>query len=160
MIEIAGRGADVALRFDHLGMVVKSLAKGRRALASGLMIREWTQEFRDEINGVNIQFGRDPAGVVYELLEPLGESSPVFSALKSRKNLLNHVAYCVVYLKPHRERLEDAGYVAVSDPRPAIAYEGRHIQFFVSPIGLIVELIEALDHKHIYHLDAALHNFT
>ena len=33
-------------------------------------------------------------------------------------------------------------------PKPAIAYGGRRIQFFVTPMRFIVELIEAPYHRH------------
>ena len=142
--------ASEAVQFDHLGLVVKSLGKGREALAGALMIRDWTEEFRDPVNGVRIQFGRDPAGVVYELLEPLDESSPVHSALATSKAILNHVAYRVADLDAHAERMRNAGCMPTSEPKPAIAYGGRRIPFFVTPVRLIIELIEAPDHAHAY----------
>ena len=144
------RFADEPWVFDHLGLLVKNLAKGRAILTSMFDIREWTDEIVDAGNGVRIHFGRDPAGVVYELLEPLDEDSPVYPALKSAKAILNHVAYRTRDIDAAGARLRKAGCAPVSPPRPAIAYGGRPIQFFVSPLRLIVELIEAPDHAHAY----------
>lgn len=138
------------MEFDHLGLVVKSLANGRNTLAEVLSIRDWTDEFRDPVNGVLLQFGRDPAGVVYELLEPLDDKSPVYSALVTAKGILNHVAYRVADLSAHAGHMRRTGCAPTSDPKSAIAYGGRRIQFFITPLRLIIELIEAPNHAHLY----------
>ena len=137
-------------RFDHLGVVVKDLAKGRRHLVALLAIAEWTGVFDDPVNGVRLQFGRDPAGVVYELLEPLDEASPVFAALRNGKAILNHVAYRVADLAAGAAHLAGAGAARIGEPRPAIAYGGRPIQFFVTPLRFVIELIEAPGHAHAF----------
>ncbi|HEY4114374.1 MAG TPA: VOC family protein [Rhizomicrobium sp.] len=136
------------MKFDHLGVVVKSVAKGRQSLARVLGIADWTTEFRDPVNGVLIQFGRDPAGVCYELLEPLDENSPVYPALSGGKAILNHVAYLVTDLSAGAEHMRSSGSAPTSEPKPAIAYGGKRIQFFVTPLRFVVELIEAPGHQH------------
>ena len=139
-------------RFDHLGVVVKRVDKARSRMAALLAIEEWTPVIDDPVNGVRLQFGRDPAGVVYELLEPLDEYSPVQAALEGGKAILNHVAYRVADLAVGAARLKAGGAAKVSDPKPAIAYGGRPIQFFVTPLRFIIELIEAPDHEHAFEL--------
>jgi methylmalonyl-CoA/ethylmalonyl-CoA epimerase len=138
------------MQFDHLGLVVTSVAKGRGVLGEMLGIKHWTVEFRDSANGVLLQFGRDPAGMCYELLEPLDAASPVYPALSGGRAILNHVAYLVTDLAAHAERLRRAGCAPTSAPKPAVAYGGRQIQFFVSPLRFIVELVEAPGHEHLY----------
>jgi methylmalonyl-CoA/ethylmalonyl-CoA epimerase len=142
------RGMTDDMQFDHLGVVVKSLAKGRAALEAVFRIGEWTEEFRDTANGVLAQFGRDPAGVCYELLEPLDSGSPVYPALEGNKAILNHVAYLVRDLDGHAARLERAGCARTSEPKPALAYGGKRVQFFVTPLRFVVELVEAPAHAH------------
>jgi methylmalonyl-CoA/ethylmalonyl-CoA epimerase len=132
--------------FDHLGLVTKSLARGRKGIGGALGITAWTPEVRDPVNGVILQFGRDRAGVVYELLEPIDETSPVHAALSTGKAILNHVAYLVPDLT--------AGAAPTSEPKPAIAYGGAHIQFFVTSARFIVELIEAPTHRHEFSITA------
>ena len=139
-------------RFDHLGVVVKRLVKGRERMSALLSITDWTAPVDDIVNGVRLQFGRDLAGVVFELLEPLGEESPVYSALQSGKAILNHVAYRVPDLAAGAAHLAAAGAARVSEPRPAVAYGGRPIQFFVTPLRFVIELIEAPDHVHDFTL--------
>lgn len=141
-----------AWRFDHLGVVVKTLDKARGQLALLLAVTEWTPPLEDTVNGVRLQFGRDPAGVVYELLEPLDEASPLFPALSNGKAILNHVAYRTADLAEGARHLARAGAARVGEPRPAIAYGGRPIQFFVTPMRFVIELIEAPDHAHAFEI--------
>jgi methylmalonyl-CoA/ethylmalonyl-CoA epimerase len=144
----ARRSDPLQWQFDHLGLVAKSLAKGRRGIGEALGIVGWTEKIEDPVNGVRLQFGRDRAGVVYELLEPLDETSPVYPALTSGRAILNHVAYLVPDLGRAAEVLRSGGAGPVSDPKPAIAYGGARIQFFVTSVRMIVELIEAPGHQH------------
>ncbi|MEO7026764.1 MAG: VOC family protein [Caulobacteraceae bacterium] len=148
----AANGATDVWRFDHLGVVVKRIDKARARMAALLAIEAWTTPLDDPVNGVRLQFGYDPAGVVYELLEPLDETSPVYPALKGGKAILNHVAYRVADLGAGAARLRAGGAAKVSEPKPAIAYGGRPIQFFVTPLRFIIELIEAPDHQHAFEL--------
>ncbi len=142
----------VSWRFDHVGLVVKSLAKGRKGLSQALRIGNWTAPITDNVNGVHLQFGRDCAGIVYELLEPIDHTSPVFTALSSGKAILNHVAYLVADLDKEASHLRTSGCGPAGPPNPAIAYNGARIQFFVTPVRFIIELIEAPDHQHQYSL--------
>ena len=143
-------GALHGAAFDHIGVVVKTLEKGRRSLQQTLGIIEWTIELEDPVNGVHVTFGRDPSGMVYELLAPLDALSPVQGALQARKNLLNHVAYLVPNLGEAAARMRSAGCASTAEPRVALAYGNRMIQFFVTPLNIIVELIEAPGHKHTF----------
>lgn len=140
------------LRFDHLGIVVADIDVGRDHFRKTFVVERWTQQFADPVNNVNVQFGVDAAGVCFELVSPLGPDSPVSRALKARGPILNHVAYLTDDLAASAEHLRGQGYMAAGQPKPAIAYNGRFIQFFMSPLGFIVELIEAADHRHDYTL--------
>jgi methylmalonyl-CoA/ethylmalonyl-CoA epimerase len=115
-----------------------------------LEIPRWTKEFIDPVNRVYAQFGVDASGICYELIAPLGDDSPIAKALNTGKNVLNHVAYLVPDLALARERLRAAGAVPTSEPNAAIAYNGSRIQFFITPMRFIIELIEAPTHEHQY----------
>ncbi len=143
------------MQFDHIGFVVRDLAAGRETLQDGLGVSAWTGIFRDPVNDVFVQFGRAPArggppGICYELITPLSAASPVTAALSRGVNLLNHVAYRVASLAAEADRFEALGFLVLGPPKPAVAYGGRPIQFFLSRTRLMVELIEAPDHEHIY----------
>ena len=140
----------MALIFDHLGVAVQDIESGRKHLEAVFAVRRWTHTFADAVNGVYVQFGYGPGDMCYELVAPLGPESPILRALKMRNPILNHVAYLTESLSEGAAHLREAGYMTAGAAKPAIAYEGRLIQFFVSPLGFIVELIEAIEHRHEY----------
>jgi len=137
-------------KFDHLGMVVKKLDRAHAVLSETLGITTWTTPITDPVNGVHLQFGCDRSGMVYELLQPIDKNSPVFAALTSGHGILNHVAYLVAGLEAGAEHLLRCDSVPTGPPNVAIAYGGARIQFFVTPLNFIIELIEAQHHSHIY----------
>jgi methylmalonyl-CoA/ethylmalonyl-CoA epimerase len=127
-----------AMKFDHLGLVVKRLRTGSTHLTAIINIRLRTDEFTDSVKGVRCQFGRSDSGICCELLELLGAESPVAAALT-----------CLVHdLGVKAERLTEAGCAKSGAPKSAIAYGGRLIQFFVTPLDFIAEWIEAPGHCH------------
>lgn len=148
------------MKFDHIGILADTLPQGRTTLAACFDICGWTAEFRDEVNGVFVQFGRDSSGICYEIVAPLNEHSPIMGAITARHNILNHVAYLVDDLSTEAKRLRQAKVYPVGPPRPAIAYGEKHIQFFVTPLRSILELIEAPDHRHSFHFQSDFTNAT
>jgi methylmalonyl-CoA/ethylmalonyl-CoA epimerase len=138
------------MQFDHIGVIASSLEEGRAVLSAFVQIACWTEEFADPVNHVYAQFGTDPSGVCYELIVPYGDSSPITKFLSTGRNILNHVAYLVTDLATEGGRLRAAGAVPTADPKPAVAYGGKRIQFFVTPMRFIIELIEAPAHRHRY----------
>ena len=148
------------MRFDHLGVTASDLAAGRVLLEGSIGIAAWTEAFPDEINDVWVQFGHCCSGMCFELVAPLSDQSPVRGVLCKRVNVLHHVAYLVHDLQAQEARLVATGWVPVAPARPAIAYGGRRIQFFVSPTRMMLELIEAPDHAHAYVLPAPIPRAT
>ena len=146
----AVKGAVGRMRFDHIGIFVKELVEGRRLLEAMFGIERWTEVFEDPGIGVYVQFGLGTDGPCYELVAPRGQNSPVDGALRTGKNILNHVAYLTGDLDGDGERLRALGGVAVSAAQPAVAYGGQRVQFWLTPLRMIVELVEALEHEHGY----------
>jgi methylmalonyl-CoA/ethylmalonyl-CoA epimerase len=46
--------------------------------------------------------------------------------------------------------LRAQGCCPAGAPQPAVAYGGRRVQFFVSPLRFVIELIEKPDHMHTF----------
>jgi methylmalonyl-CoA/ethylmalonyl-CoA epimerase len=138
------------LRFDHIGLVVNDMSEGRAFLEEMFGIDRWTEVFEDPGIGVYVQFGRAAEGPCYELISPRGEASPVMTALKRGINILNHVAYLTTDLDVDAKRLEEKGAMMAGPAKPAVAYDGARVQFWITPQRFMVELIEALGHEHSY----------
>ena len=142
-----------SLRFDHIGLVVADMAEGRAFLESTFGLDRWTEVFEDPGIGVYVQFGRTEEGPCYELIAPLGETSPVSTALKRGINILNHVAYLTDDLDRDAAMLQEKGAVMAGPPKPAVAYGGARVQFWITAQRFMVELIEAPQHEHAYRMN-------
>jgi len=140
----------LSLRFDHIGVVVEELARGREFLSETLGIERWTEAIADEALGVWVQFGVGGDGPCFELVAPLGEKSPIAGALRAGKNILNHVAYLTNDLAAEGERLRAQGCLPTGAAQAAVAYGGRRVQFWISPLRFMIELVEAPEHRHVF----------
>lgn len=60
------------------------------------------------------------------------------------------IAYRVEALEPQVNRLRELYFHPLGTPKPAVAYEGRNIQFLMSPLNFIVERIEHPEHEHVF----------
>lgn len=128
--------------FDHIGVFVASLPEGRRHLEAFLGVQQWTLPVEDPLQKVVVQFGTDGSGMRYEIVAPWGVGDPVTPVLKTGRNILNHVAYRVVNLEQALSAMRAAGGMPLGEPKPATAFDGRRIVFILTPLRLIVELIE------------------
>jgi methylmalonyl-CoA/ethylmalonyl-CoA epimerase len=138
------------MQFDHVGVVVREMDAGREFFAKAFAIGRWTEVFVDRGIGVSVQFGLGASGPCYELIAPLHDGSPVSAALRSGHRILNHVAYRTADLAAQGERLASLGCTSAAPAHPAVAYGGSKVQFWVSPLRMIFEIIEAPEHRHIY----------
>lgn len=141
------------LRFDHIGLVVASIEVEAPRLAALLGLTRWTDRFDDRVLGVSVCFALDPAGLVVELIAPLGPDSPVARAARQRRDCLNQMAYRTDDMAAARARFEAAGAVALSESQPALAFGGAPVAFFLMPQGFVVELIGAPDFVHQFVRD-------
>ena len=148
-VSTASESIDTALKLDHLGLIVPDLSTGRDFLTTALGITRWTPITDDPILHVSVQFGTDSGGqLTYELISPFGDASPIANALRTGKHILNHLAYLTSDLEASGNHLRASGCVPTGDPLPALAYEGRRIQFWMSPLRFVIELIEKPGHRH------------
>ncbi|MBI5524061.1 MAG: VOC family protein [Desulfarculus sp.] len=139
----------LAYAFDHIGVVVPSVDWGRPRLAPLWGVSRWTQVFNDPIHKVIVQFGQDTSGIVYELVAPLGDDAPIKQALDKGHNLLNHLAYRTPDLQVAAAVLRRQGCIPLGRPAPAVAFGGQPVQFFLTPVRIILEVVQgaALVHK-------------
>ncbi len=131
------------MQFDHICLVVPDLASGEAYCREVLGLTRFSVAVEDPLQKVWVQFVHDEGGLCYELVAPATEDSPVTQVLKTRRNVINHLAYRVPCLAESAARLRDQRHLPLGPSQPAIAFGGAHVQFFLSPLGHIVELIEA-----------------
>ena len=141
---------DAALVFDHIGVVTGDIDAAAQTLAEALGPCGFSHRFDDEALGVSVRFVKDRSGLVYEMISPLGEKSPVARTLASKASLLNQVAYRTEALDTSARALRAGRCLPVSRPAPAKAFGGALVQFFWNPLGFVVELIESPAHTHLF----------
>lgn len=129
------------LEFDHIGVVVPSLPEGRRLIEATLPVVASTGAFDDVVLGVSVQFYRDAGGLIFELIAPYGDESPVRNTL-GQAHRLNQLAYRCASLEEAARALRKARAVPLGAPAPALAFGNALVQFFWSPLGHVIELIE------------------
>lgn len=126
------------IELDHIGIAVRSIAEGVSIYeALGLELSG-----TEDVPGQGVRVGFLPlGGTRLELLEPLGDDSPVARHLDRRGPGLHHVSLRVSDIRAAMTRLAAAGYRLLSDePQP-----GAHgsLVCFVHPKdsgGVLLEL--------------------
>jgi len=130
------------MTFDHIGLFVPDLEAGRAELAGALGILEFTEEVTDPSLKARIQFGAGHSGIRYELVAPFGDDNPVSGCLAAGKNILNHVGYKVRDLTAGMEALRRQGAIPLGPPKPAVAFRGARVVFFMTRLRFVIEIIE------------------
>jgi methylmalonyl-CoA/ethylmalonyl-CoA epimerase len=131
------------LSFDHVGMVVRDLTSGFTNVCALLPIVSATKIYDDQVLAVSVQFLRDAGGVMFELIAPFGDSSPVANIAASGRGVINQVAYRVGNLAAAAEYFRARGATPTGVAKPAIAFDGAPVQFFLTKEFVVVELIES-----------------
>lgn len=129
------------MKFHHIGIIAREIEAGKHYLETLLGNMEWSSRSMDPLQKVEVLFGIDHSNIRYEIVAPTCGDSPVWKSLEDRKNILNHVAYLVEDLSKEMQRLRKLGHIPLGPPLPAVAFQGALIQFFLNPLGSIVELI-------------------
>jgi methylmalonyl-CoA/ethylmalonyl-CoA epimerase len=136
-----------ALMFDHIGIVTADTDKACRQFGATIGAVEISDKFDDEALGVSVQFIRDRAGIVYEMISPLGEKSPVAKALATKTSVLNQIAYRTVSIVEAASELRKLGNVPLGPAKPALAFDGAMVQFYFCPVGFVIELVDVPAYK-------------
>lgn len=127
-------------RVNHIAMAVPDLAKAIAAYRDmlGATVRE-PQPLPD--HGVTVVFVDLPNAKV-ELLEPLGEGSPIAAFLaKNPAGGMHHVCYEVEDILAARDRLLAGGARVLGDGDPKIGAHGKPV-LFLHPKDFFGTLIE------------------
>ncbi|MBI2719953.1 MAG: methylmalonyl-CoA epimerase [Rhizobiales bacterium] len=131
-------------RLNHVAIAVPDLAKGAEVYRSTLGATVSAPQAEPE-HGVTVVFVELPNTKI-ELLEPLGEASPIKSFLeKNPAGGIHHVCYEVADILAARDRLTRAGARVLGDGSPKIGAHGKPV-LFLHPkdfCGTLVELEQA-----------------
>ena len=131
-------------RLNHVAIAVPDLGAGTASLSRHAW-RSVSAPQAEPAHGVTVVFVELPNTKI-ELLEPLGETSPIKSFLeKNPSGGIHHVCYEVADIVAARDRLVAAGARVLGDGKPKIGAHGKPV-LFLHPkdfCGTLVELEQA-----------------
>jgi methylmalonyl-CoA/ethylmalonyl-CoA epimerase len=131
-------------RLNHVAIAVPDLEAGSRIYRDVLGAHVSAPQ-AEPAHGVTVVFVT-LANTKIELLEPLGENSPIKSFLeKNPSGGIHHVCYEVADIIAARDRLKEQGARILGDGEPKIGAHGKPV-LFLHPkdfLGTLVELEQA-----------------
>ncbi len=133
----------VSERFHHTGFVVASIAAVMESFCKAVGGSNWSETWHDPLQRVRVAFiyPSHPGDPSVELVEPAGPDSPVGKFLE-RGGGLHHLCYEVDNLDGAVRGASARGLVMILRPRPAVAFGGRRIAWFLSRDKLLIEYLE------------------
>ena len=130
------------MKFNHIGIFVKTLNEGREHISNVFNIKKLSQEFHDKSLKVSTQFITDKSDITYEIVAPFGTNNPVDKVLNKSKNILNHVAYTTNKFDKKIQKLRNCGCAPLGAAQKSLAFNYSKVIFFLTPLNFIIELIE------------------
>jgi methylmalonyl-CoA/ethylmalonyl-CoA epimerase len=131
-------------RLNHVAIAVPDLAAASAVYRDTLGASVSTPQALPE-HGVTVVF-IDTGNSKVELLEPLGETSPIATFLaKNPSGGMHHICYEVADILAARDRLKVAGARVLGDGTPRIGAHGKPV-LFLHPkdfAGTLIELEQA-----------------
>lgn len=135
-------------RLNHVGVATPSIANSIALYRDVLGVSDITEPFDLPEQGVKVCFV-NLANSQIELIEPLGEASPIHGFLaKNPKGGQHHVCFEVADILAARDEMRARGATILGTGEPRIGAHGMPI-IFVHPKdmgGVLVELMQAPDH--------------
>lgn len=115
-------------RLNHVAIAVRDLAKSS-ALYRDMLGAKVSAPQPEPAHGVTVVFIELPNTKI-ELLEPLGENSPIASFLeKNPSGGMHHVCYEVGDIMAARDELKSKGARVLGDGEPKIGAHGKPVLF-------------------------------
>ena len=131
------------LRLHHIGYVVASIDVAMPGFVRSLGASWNGQVFHDPNQKVKVAFLTTRAeDARVELVEPVGDDSPVLRFLREKGGGLHHACYEVADLENQLSEFRSRGAVIAKRPKPAVAFDGRRIAWIITAEKFLVELLE------------------
>ncbi len=131
-------------RLNHVAIAVPNLAAAAEQYRATLGAQVSAPQ-PEPVHGVTVVFVNLPNTKI-ELLEPLGEGSPIAAFLeRNPAGGIHHICYEVADIKAARDQLEASGARVLGDGEPKIGAHGKPV-LFLHPKdfnGTLVELEQA-----------------
>lgn len=129
----------------HVGVAVSSLEATASMLEGLLGYKAVSGPFEDPIQKVRVNFlkGSPADSAEIELIAPASSDAPIQSMLKKNGGGAYHLCFETNNIEAALDHAKLNGCVIVSQPVPAVAFEGRRIAWIYTASRLLFELVEA-----------------
>ncbi len=129
--------------FHHVGYAVRSVDESLPKWREALRPIALRGPFNDPLQHARVVFLEfaPGGGSVLELIEPLGEDSPLARFVTSGGGL-HHLCFEVDDIEEHIRTMRAQRAALLSRPRPAVAFNGRRIAWMSTRENLLVEYLE------------------
>jgi methylmalonyl-CoA/ethylmalonyl-CoA epimerase len=131
------------MALHHVGFVVADIKSSMEGFLRSLNASWNRQIWEDPLQKVKVAFlttrSSEPQ---IELVEPVGDRSPVRKFLVEKGGGLHHFCYETDNLKAELQAFRSRRAILVRPPQPAVAFDGRRIAWVITPENLLVELVE------------------
>jgi methylmalonyl-CoA/ethylmalonyl-CoA epimerase len=125
------------MNVHHLGFVTADVDAALDELNRGLGGVETSGRGVDPRQGAEIVLAYGSGGLLYELLRPTSEKSPIAAALRNGGGL-HHVGYGVPDVRAAAAAVRDKGGILVVGPVAAVAFNGLEVAFaYFRNLGLV-----------------------
>ena len=132
------------VQIDHIGLVVANLETSISYYQEYFGYLWDGQIYVDPLQMVRIAFIKlDDSNLRIELTQPTCADSPLTGPLKRGTRIL-HICYRVTNIEQVLRRFIELGSRLVSEPKSAVAFDGRRVAFLFTRDREIVELVEEI----------------
>lgn len=128
------------MKVEHYGFLTVNMMKSVSQFKE-LGYEQSTSLIYDDYRKINIIFMENQYSKI-ELVEAVGNDSIVSSIINTKKNMIYHTCYVCSDINQSIEQLENKGFILISQPAPAIAFDGRLVAFMMSKYAGMIELLE------------------
>jgi hypothetical protein len=123
--------------FHHVGIIVNSIVDYEKKM----FFEEKINEVVDPIQKAKLSLYKNFGSSYLELIEPLSEDSPTYNALKNFGNHYNHLCYTCDSVEELTIFADQANWLQVFGPVPAVLFDNKDVIFFYTPNKQILEFI-------------------
>jgi len=136
------------ITLHHIGIVVPNI-DAARPLYTSLGYTERTGVIHDPAQTAFVQFLKlQEADHYLELVAPDGLES-FLDAAASKKHPLHHLCYATPDIGASCASLQSNGWRLISEPTPAVAFDGRPVAWLLAPAKLVVEFVQKGDQNSL-----------
>lgn len=129
------------MKIDHIGIVVKNIEKGIQHWKNVFEYSQMTETVINTRQKVKVVFLKKEDSLPIKLIEPLDDSSPIYSYARKGGGL-HHLCFKCGNVDMEIKVLREKGLRILSSPQPGEAFENENIAFLYGKQGLNIELID------------------